>query len=113
MYRSEVPCSIPFLVGLAVQRVVCKGKNIFVQFDDGQILYNHLLMRGKWKKLDGAQLFLPAGTWLGLYVGPYTICNIGGQKLKLIDQDQMEEQWESLGPDAMAKPYPADALRIE
>ncbi len=107
--RDDIPADK--LTGLTVQRVSCKGKNIFVEFEGGQVLYNHLLMRGKWKKLDGAQLFLPAGAWLGLYVGPYTICNIGGQKLKLIDQEQMQEQLESLGPDAMAKPYPTDEIR--
>ena len=99
------------LTGLSVQRVACRGKNIFVEFEGGQILYNHLLMRGNWKKLDGAQLFLPTGAWLGLYLGPYTICNIGGQRLKLIDQEQMQEQLESLGPDAMAKPYATDEIR--
>ena len=69
-------------------------------------------MRGKWRKLDGAQLFMPVDAWLGLYVGPYTIYNIGGQKLKLVDQEQMKEHLASLGPDVMSRPYPANEIRL-
>ena len=71
------------MTGRQIQRAFCKGKHIFIEFDGGSFLHNHLLMRGKWKKLDGNQLFLPEGAWLGLYVGPYTICNLNGQMLNL------------------------------
>ncbi|MDY0170552.1 MAG: zinc finger domain-containing protein [Thermoguttaceae bacterium] len=76
-----------------------------------QFLHNHLLMRGKWKKLEGNQLFLPDGAWLGLYVGPYTICNLNGQMLNLVDQDDVAVRLASLGPDAMTQPYPAEDIR--
>lgn len=99
------------LLHLVINEVSCKGKNIFIELEDGRFLHNHLLMRGKWKKLSGAQLFFPADTWLGLDVGSYTVCNIGGQRLRLICQKEVEKQLEALGPDAMARPYPANEIR--
>ena len=67
----------------------------------GLFLHNHLLMRGTWKKLEGQQLFLPPNAWIALYVGPYTICNLGGQMLKVVTKGDVDEQLASLGPDAM------------
>ena len=99
------------LQGARIERAFCKGKHIFIEIEGGRFLHNHLLMRGRWRKLDGQQLFLPAGAWLGLYVGPYTICNLNGQKLKLVDSAEVERQLGSLGPDAMAEPFPADEIR--
>ena len=84
--RTEIPAES--LTGRKIQRSFCKGKHIFIEFDGGAFLHNHLLMRGKWKKLDGNQLFLPDSAWLGLYVGPYTICNLNGQMLDLVGQDE-------------------------
>ena len=103
--REDIPEDA--LAGRRVKRAFCKGKNIFIEFDGQQYLHNHILMSGKWSKLDGALLFLPPRAWLGLYVGKHTICNIGGQKLKLASIEQVEQQMASLGPDAMAMPYPA------
>ena len=107
--RDDIPAKA--LTDRKVLRVFCKGKNIFIEFEGKKVLYNHMLMRGTWKRLDGAQLFLPADAWLGLYVGPYTICNLRGQKLELIDHEQMERKLDSLGPDTMAKPYPIEEVR--
>ena len=107
--REDIPAGE--LNGRQVERVFCKGKNIFIEFEGGQFLHNHLLMRGKWKKLEGQLLLLPEGAWLGLYVGPYTICNLSGQKLKLVGPEEVKEQLASLGPDAMSEPYPATEIR--
>lgn len=98
------------LTGRRVERVSCKGKHIFIECEGGIFVHNHLLMRGTWKKLDGQQLFLPPDTWLALYVGSYTICNFGGQKLRLIDQTEVERQLSSLGPDAMGDPFPKEEI---
>jgi endonuclease-8 len=107
--RSDIPADA--LTGRIVQRAFCKGKHIFVEFDGGSFLHNHLLMRGIWRKLEGQQLFLPDGTWLALYVGPYTICNLKGQLLKLADQEEVTALCSSLGPDAMTQPFPSDEIR--
>lgn len=98
------------IVGRSVKRVFCKGKNIFCDLGGDLYLHNHLLMRGRWKKLSGAQLILPPDTWLALDVGPYSVCNMNGQRLRLIDRDQLDEQLDSLGPDTMANPFPASAI---
>jgi formamidopyrimidine-DNA glycosylase len=99
------------VVGRRCQRVFCKGKHIFLEFDGELMLHNHLLMRGRWRKLDGRMLFLPDGIWVGLYVGPYTVCNERGQMLRAETKQQVETCLDSLGPDVMAEPYPADAIR--
>ena len=49
-------------------------------------------MRGTWKKLEGQQLFLPPNAWIAFYVGPYTICNLGGQMLKVVTNDALTER---------------------
>jgi formamidopyrimidine-DNA glycosylase len=107
--RTEVPPEA--LTGTRIVRAFCKGKHIFVEFDNGSFLHNHLLMRGKWKRLGGNQLFLPEDAWLGLYVGPYTICNLNGQLLRVVSQDDVSEKLASLGPDAMSQPYPSGEIR--
>jgi endonuclease-8 len=96
--------------GKKVQRAFCKGKHIFLAFEGGVFLHNHLLMRGTWKKLEDQQLFLPPNTWIALYVSPYTICNIGGQMLKVVTKDHVDNQLASLGPDAMDEPFPGSEI---
>ena len=102
--RSDVPAEA--LNDKQVQQVFCKGKHIFLEFEGGLFLHNHLLMRGTWKKLEGQQLFLPPNTWIALYVGPYTVCNLSGQMLKVVNTRDVEEQLAALGPDAMGRPFP-------
>ncbi len=98
------------LTGRVVLRAFCKGKHIFIEFDGGRYLHNHLLMKGIWRKLEGQQLFFPDTTWLALYVGPFTICNLKGQMLKLVYEDAVNRQCDSLGPDAMPHPFPKDMI---
>ncbi|MBM4075245.1 MAG: hypothetical protein FJ267_06340 [Planctomycetes bacterium] len=99
------------LAGHVVLRAFCKGKHIFIEFEGGRFLHNHLLMKGIWRKLEGQQLFFPDNTWLALYVGPFTICNLKGQMLKIVNEDGVKFQCDSLGPDAMAHPFPKDMIR--
>lgn len=107
--RQDIPAEA--LTGAVVLRCFCKGKHIFVEFDHGRFLHNHLLMRGTWRKLEGQQLFLPEDAWLSLYVGPYTICNLQGQKLRLVSQAEVDKQCAALGPDVMGDPYPVEQIR--
>jgi hypothetical protein len=67
-------------------------------------------MKGIWRKLAGQQLFFPDTMWLALYVGPFTICNLKGQMLKLVNEDALNRQCNSLGPDAMSLPFPRDEI---
>lgn len=107
--RDDIPAAE--LTGRIVERAFCKGKHIFIALEGGRFLHNHLLMRGVWRRLSGQQLFFPDATWLALYVGPFTICNIKGQQLRLVDESAVSRQFASLGPDAMSRPYPAEAIR--
>lgn len=106
--RLDIPADA--VTGRRIERVFCKGKHIFVELAGGMFLHNHLLMRGSWKKLEGQQLFLPPNAWLALYVGPYTVCNLGGQMLRLVDQADVDRQLAALGPDAMAEPFPENEI---
>ena len=98
------------LRGRCVREAFCKGKHIFIAFDGDVTVHNHLLMRGRWRKEGGQLLFLHPGDWLSLYVGPYTVVNSGGQMLRLESPDETAAALARLGPDAMALPYPADAI---
>ncbi|RLS34508.1 MAG: hypothetical protein DWH79_04195 [Planctomycetota bacterium] len=107
--RSDIRAEA--LKGRLIERSFCKGKHIFIEFDGGVFLHNHLLMRGIWRKWDGQLLFYPEATWLGLYVGPFTICNINGQMLKIVSHEDVKAQCDTLGPDAMSQPFPQDEIR--
>ncbi|REJ74273.1 MAG: hypothetical protein DWQ34_23915 [Planctomycetota bacterium] len=102
--RDDIP--VESISSQRVERVFCHGKHIFIALDGGQILHNHLLMRGRWRKLSGQQLFLPDGAWLSLYVGPHSVVNLNGQKLKLVQHEIVDEQRALLGPDLMTDPFP-------
>jgi endonuclease-8 len=109
--RSELEPYIPRLAGSHVEECFCKGKHIFIRFQGGLYIHNHLLMRGRWRRIDGQLLFLPSGAWLGLYVGPHTICNYNGQMLRFVYEDSVQETLSSLGPDTMQEPYPEEEVR--
>jgi len=88
--------------GRTVERVWCKGKHIFIAFDGGLFLQNHLLMRGSWRKLSGRLLLLPEEMWLALETNNATVCNHRGQMLRALDAEAVAEQLDSLGPDVMS-----------
>ena len=89
-----------------VVRAFCKGKQIFLEIEGQLFIHNHLLMRGRWKRFEGQLLLPPSDAWLALYVGPYTVCNLRGQMLRIIGWDEAQEQLSRLGPDVMAERYP-------
>jgi len=97
-------------VGRTIQDIFCKGKHIFIDPGDGSVLHNHLLMRGRWKGYDGRLLLLPDGVWLAIEVGARTVCNVHGQMLRAEARDDVQAALDSLGPDVMAEPYPAEQI---
>jgi hypothetical protein len=56
-----------------------------------------------------------AGTDAGLrdpvWPSGYTMCNLNGQMLRLVNQADVTKQLNTLGPDAMTQPYPIDEIR--
>lgn len=108
--REDLTAVVEQIEGDRIDDVSCAGKHIFLRFARGPILHNHLLMRGRWRKLNGNLLFPPDGAWLSLYVGPHTVCNLNGQMLKSVTEEDVRKTIASLGPDAMITPYPADEI---
>ena len=98
------------LSGQMVRRIFCKGKHIFIEFQSGLSLHNHLLMRGKWRKLSGPLLLLPEPMWLALETDNVSMCNYSGQMLRPLDAENVARQLDSLGPDVMDPS--CDAARI-
>lgn len=91
--------------GRPIKRCFCKGKHIFIELDDNLFVHNHLLMCVKWRRITGQLVLLTTDIWMALYVGPYSICNINGQLLEIIDSEAMEACLQKLGPDVMAEPF--------
>ena len=108
--QGNLAVAVGQIEGCQVGDVSCYGKHIFLRLGQYTVLHNHLLMRGRWRKYNGNLLFLPDSTWLSLYVGPHTVCNLHGQILELVSEDDVLDIYASLGPDAMHCPYPADEI---
>jgi endonuclease-8 len=96
--------------GRHITDVFCKGKHIFVRFEQDVFLHNHLLMRGKWRRVDGRLLLLPDELWLALEVDNSSVCNYRGQLLKVLTAEQVTAQLKSLGPDVMAATCSPDEI---
>lgn len=96
--------------GRLVQDVSCHGKHIFIDFGDGHILHNHLLMKGRWRKYHGGMLFPPDDAWMAIDLGATTVCNLFGQMMEWVDAEGKSEVVASLGPDVMEQPYPRAAI---
>jgi len=109
--RESLKAVADDLPSVRCRRVFCKGKRIFLEFENGLYLHNHLLMRGRWRKMGGRLLLLPPGAWLALYVGPHTVCNFNGQVLDALDHEGVERILRELGPDTMAVPFPEREIR--
>jgi endonuclease-8 len=92
--------------GKRVRQAFCRGKHIFLEFEGGVFLHNHLMMQGTWIKREGQRPFLPPNTWIAFDVGRYSISNIAGQMLKVVTRDDVDRELAALGPDAMSKPFP-------
>jgi endonuclease-8 len=93
-----------------VEQATWHGKHLFIGLDDGMVLHNHMLMQGTWRRYTDQLLFPPPDAWIALYTGPATICNLGGQLLRLIDHEERAVAMQRLGPDIFADPFPMESL---
>lgn len=96
--------------GSAFEHIFCKGKQIFFGLNSGQFLYNHLLMRGKWRRSRDRFLLLPPEIWIAFEVAGGTVYNYMGQILKILDSEQTRAQLDSLGPDVMSAKCTDEAI---
>ena len=99
--RPDLAAVCADLRGRRVEAVTCRGKNLFIHFEGGWILHNHLLMRGRWRRHRSPFLFPPEDAWLTLDLGPETICNHRGQLLKALRAEEFAATLARIGPDAM------------
>ena len=96
--------------GSRIDRVDCVGKHIFLRFTSGCVLHNHLLMKGRWRKYPGGMLIPPGDAWIQIDRGDSVICNLRGQMLEWMSEDEARQVIASLGPDALKQPYPLDQI---
>ena len=89
------------ITGTRVERVFCKGKQIFFDFGSDRFLNNHLLMRGKWRRTRDRFMLLPQEIWIALETGQSTVYNYMGQMLRVLNAEQMGAHLRSLGLDVM------------
>lgn len=110
--RTELQVGCEAARGATVERVLCKGKRIFLRFSSGAFLHNHLLMRGSWRRADGPFLFVPPGMWLAVSVPGVTVCNWNGQMLRWETEALFRQAWDALGPDVLDPEVSIDALVV-
>lgn len=99
---------------LANRRIECvraRGKNLFLEFEGGLCLHNHLRMDGRWRAIPAGDP-IPEGAWLSFRMGDRRIVNLEGEVLQLITRDGMDALTGTLGPDVMADPFPRSELII-
>jgi len=109
--KPELECAAAEATGKRVLRCFCKGKHICIELQGGLCFHNHLLMRGKWRRVTGEFLLLSHQVWLALCVGEHTVYNVNGQVLEAVTAEEVRGIFDSLGPDVMARPFPRAAIR--
>lgn len=108
--REDLQTAVADIADRRVQRVYCKGKHIFIAFDNALTLHNHMLMRGNWRGEDGPMLLLPPEVWLAIDVGRETVVNTNGQVLEMLADADVQTILASLGPDVCDEPFPHEAV---
>lgn len=97
------------LRGRRVESVGARGKHLFVSFDGGLVLRNHLRMQGRWRTRPTRET-LGASTRIAFDVGATSVRNEGGEVLELATRADAERIRASLGPDVMEEPFPRTAF---
>lgn len=108
--RADLENITPSIIGSSCQRIFCKGKHIFLDFGNGCVLHNHLLMRGKWKMTRNRFMLLPPEIWIAFETTDITVYNYMGQVLNILDKDQIQAQLDLLGPDIMCEKCTIDDI---
>jgi formamidopyrimidine-DNA glycosylase len=108
--KSDLGFEIAEFSGHHVTSVACKGKNIYIAFDNDLVMHNHMLMQGTWRRYECQLLFNAPDTWLALYLGPHTVCNHSGQRIAMMTTTEALQHQVELGPDVMSYPYPSEEI---
>lgn len=94
------------LQGRICRSVRTHGKNIFIEFDEA-VINTHLLMYGRWRVYGSREKFTRKNARLVLHTKRHTAVLYGAPLMRVLTPEEMtsDQKINSLGPDAMAKPY--------
>jgi endonuclease-8 len=97
------------LVGTVVDRVRSVGKHLFVRFDNGVSLHNHLGMDGSWRLYDPGRR-APVGHWTRVLLATDDRLALGQnlKELALVRTAEEGRLVEHLGPDLLDPDWSAD-----
>jgi endonuclease-8 len=97
------------LVGRAVDRVRSVGKHLFVRFDNGVSLHNHLGMDGSWRLFDPGRR-APVGHWTRVLLATDGRLALGQnlKELALVRTAEEGRLVDHLGPDLLDPDWSAD-----
>ncbi|MFO0724009.1 MAG: DNA-formamidopyrimidine glycosylase family protein [Myxococcota bacterium] len=97
------------LVGHRIEAVEARGKNLLIRFDDGRVLYSHLVMRGSW------HIYRPGERWQLARGRAALVLETEGMLAVCFDTERVEllsaraaERYPalaSLGPDLLAEDF--------
>lgn len=110
-YLEELKPSAQQLAQLRIERAFARGKNLFLEFDGGLFLHNHLRMQGRWRVIKLEEP-IPDRAWLGFRLGDRRVINLEGEVLQLMGREGVRALVASLGPDVMQEPFPRNELLV-
>lgn len=102
------------VVGRTIERVEAHGKNLFMHFDDGRVLYSHMRMTGSWHVYRKGEPWHrpPTQMRLVLEAGPTVAVCFNAPVVQLISGKKAELLVASLGPDVLEEEAAYDAPAI-
>jgi endonuclease-8 len=97
------------LAGRRVDAVDAHGKNLFIRFEGGLVVYSHLRMTGWWGVFATGERWRrsPKRAWLRLRAAGHDVVQFDGPVLELMTESRtrFERRLGDLGPDVLAEPF--------
>jgi endonuclease-8 len=99
------------LAGRRVEAVDAHGKNLFLRFEGGLVVYSHLRMTGWWGVFETGQRWRrsPKRAWLILRAAGHDVVQFDGPILELMtaSRARFDQRLAALGPDVLAPEFDA------
>ena len=99
------------LAGRRVEAVDAHGKNLFLRFEGGLVVYSHLRMTGWWGVFETGQRWRrsPKRAWLVLRAAGHDVVQFDGPVLELMttSRARFDQRLAALGPDVLAPEFDA------
>src|SRR3954449_12887321 len=97
------------LAGRTVEAVDAHGKNLFLRFEGGLVVYSHLRMTGWWGVFETGQRWRrsPKRAWLVLRAAGHDVVQFDGPVLELMtaSRARFDQRLAALGPDVLAPEF--------